>query len=77
MKHPKKINNSNLVLFGKGILEKRFLDILNTLREYKGVNCNELAKILHKKKIYAQVRFLKGLGYVHTEGYPQRIFINK
>lgn len=77
LKHPKKINNSNLVIHNLGNLEPRFVEIINTVRDNEGLTNKELAQLLSKKKIYAQVKFLKGLGYVYTKDYPKKIFINK
>ncbi len=77
MLHVKKVNNANLVCFGKGKLEKRFKNILNIIKQNQGVTNNELAKALKKKKVYAQVRVLEKLGYVHSKNYPKQIFINK
>ena len=73
--HPKKINNSNLVCLGKGRLEKRFIDILNTVKINPGITNKELAKVLKRKKSYAQIRFLEKLGYIYLKNYPKQIFI--
>jgi len=74
--HPKKINNSNLVCFRKGDLEKRFVDILKIIKENLGITNNELAKVLKRKKSYAQVRVLEKLGYIYSKNYPKQLFIN-
>lgn len=75
--HPKKINNVNLVCFGKGNLEQRFLQILKVIENNLGITNKELAKALKKKKVYAQLRVLEKLGYVYSENYPKQVFIVK
>ena len=75
--HPKKINNSNLIYYKKGKLERRFMDILEFILKNPGVTNKELAKALKKKKLYAQVKVLERLGYTHSKNYPKQIFINK
>lgn len=74
--HPKKINNSNLVCFGKGHLEGRFREILDIIKENSGITNRELAKALKKVKSYAQVRLLEKLGYIYSKNYPKQLFIN-
>ena len=75
--HPKKINNVNLICFGKGNLEQRFLQILKVIENNPGITNKELAKALKKKKVYAQLRVLEKLGYVYSENYPKQVFIVK
>ena len=74
--HPKKINNSNLVCFGIGNLEQRFIDILSIIKKNSGITSKELAKALKRKKIYAQVGVLERLGYIYSKNYPKQLFIN-
>lgn len=75
--HPKKINNSHIVCFGKGILEKRFIEILRLIKEKPGITNKELSKLLKRRKSYAQVKVLEKLGYIYSKNYPKQLFINK
>ncbi len=75
--HPIKINNTNLVCFNKGCLDKRFNNILNIIKKNEGITNKELSKALKKKKVYAQVGVLEKLGYIYSKNYPKQMFINK
>ena len=75
--HPKKINNTNLVCYGKGFLEDRFKNILNIIKLNPGLTNNELSNLLDRKKVYAQLRFLEKLDYIYFKDYPKQTFINE
>lgn len=75
LKHPQKINDTRLVCFGKGKLNERFLNILNTVKANNGSEIKILAKALKRVKLHAQVKVLERLGYVESIGYPKKIYI--
>ncbi|MFH1358663.1 MAG: winged helix-turn-helix domain-containing protein [archaeon] len=75
--HSKKINNSSLIYYKRGDLEKRFKDILELIKNRPGITNNDLSKALKKKKVYAQVGVLERLGYVYSKNYPKQIYLNK
>jgi hypothetical protein len=39
------------------------------------VKNKKLAKTLKRAKRYAQTRFLEGLGYIKSQGYPKKMYI--
>ena len=77
LKHPQKINDTNLICFKKGKLNKRFLTLLKTIKFHNGYRITELAKVLKKSKVYAQIKVLKRLNYVKTNNYPKMVFITQ
>lgn len=77
LKHPLKINDTKLVCFYRGKLNKRFLNIINVVKENNGSDLKKLAKALKRVKIHAQIKVLERLGYVQSQGYPKRIYITQ
>ena len=77
LKNPDKINKTNLVCYGFGKLEKRFLIILEIIKDKPSITNSELAKVLKRVKRYAQTRFLENLGYIKTMNYPKQFYITQ
>ena len=77
LKHPDKINKTNLLCHKKGRLDKRFLGILKAIHGHQGATIKTLAKLLKKVKVYAQMRFLERLNYIEYKNYPKQIFITQ
>jgi len=75
LKHPKKINALNLLYYGTGSLEKRFIDILGLVGQKPGISNAALAKALNKAKVYSQVRFLERQGHLASRGYPKQLYL--
>lgn len=75
LKHSSKINKTNLICYGKGRLENRFIKILELIKSNPGINNKDLTKVLKRVKRYAQTKFLENLGYVKTMNYPKQLFI--
>lgn len=75
LKHKGKINKTQLIWLGKGYLDKKFKNILNVINKNQNKNVSELGRIIGKKKLWPQVKFLEDYKYVKSLGYPKRIFI--
>tara|TARA_Y100000034_G_scaffold131791_1_gene193327 strand:- start:1810 stop:2907 length:1098 start_codon:yes stop_codon:yes gene_type:complete len=75
MKHSDKINRCNLLFNREGVLEERFLNILNVLKCNPNITFNNLSKTLKRVKVYSQIKFLENLRCVKTYGYPKMIKI--
>ncbi len=59
LKYPNKINKTNLICYGKGKLENRFIGILEFIKNNPGINNKGPAKVLKRGKRYAQTKFLE------------------
>jgi hypothetical protein len=77
LKHKEKVNKARLVCFGKGHLDDRFRRILIIIKNNQGKIISELAKIMNRKKLWAQIRFLEKYKYIICEGYPKKVYISR
>ncbi len=77
VKQKEKINRVNLLFFDSGHLDDRFKNILICISDSPGKTAKELAKIIGRKKVYSQIKFLCRKEYSKTEGYPMRFFITE
>ncbi|MBU0962919.1 MAG: hypothetical protein KKD48_03365 [Nanoarchaeota archaeon] len=75
IKHPDKINKTNLICYSCGKLEDRFLEILKLIKNNPSITNKKLSKVLKRTKRYSQTMFLKKLGYIKSENYPKQLFI--
>lgn len=74
MKHPQKVNDASLLIYGKGKLNNRFKNILEYIKNNPGKPRKEIAKALKRVKLYSQIKFLKDFGYIEVRGYPGEVF---
>jgi hypothetical protein len=75
LKHKEKINKSQLISTGKGYLDKKFRNILSIININQGKTVIETAKIMERKKLWPQVRFLEKYKYVKCKGYPKHVYM--
>jgi hypothetical protein len=75
MKNKEKINKAKLLCCGVGYLDKRFRKILNTVKNNPNKEVSRLARIMGRKKLWPQIRFLERYKYVESKEYPKMIFI--
>ena len=74
LKHSQKKNKAELLLFGRGSLERRFRKILELIHGGSRTP-RELAKCLKRVKVYGPLRFLEKSEYIRKENYPMKIVI--
>ncbi|MBU1597949.1 MAG: hypothetical protein KKE98_05895 [Nanoarchaeota archaeon] len=77
IKHPKKINNTNIVCFGHGVLPKKFKEVLLFIKENAGQTHKEIAKALKRVYVSSHINVLRRLSYIRKEGYPHKMYINQ
>ncbi|MBL7206541.1 MAG: hypothetical protein ISS36_03005, partial [Candidatus Aenigmarchaeota archaeon] len=75
IKHKEKINKIRLITEKRGKLGIMFINILDIINRYPGKKAPELAKMLNKKKIYAQLKLLSDLNYIYYNKYPKRFYM--
>lgn len=75
LKHPNKINDTNLIMLKEGILNERFKRILKYVEGNPRKTANEIAKALKRVKVYSQLKFLEYLELIKAEDYPRKMFI--
>ncbi|MBI2652522.1 hypothetical protein HYX00_03570 [Candidatus Woesearchaeota archaeon] len=75
IKHPQKINDTQLIMLKEGILNKRFKNILEFVQDNPKKTKREIAKALKMVKVYSQLKFLEYLELVKMEDYPHKIMI--
>ena len=74
IKHPQKINDTNLILYKTGTLSMRFNRILKFVNDNPGKTAKEIAKALKMVKIYAQLKCLEYLELIKANNYPRKMF---
>ncbi len=79
LRHPDKINRTNLICYKVGKLgrEIRFLNILKVVKDKPGMPNSELSKALNRACMYSQIMFLERLGYVERKSYPKQMYITQ
>lgn len=77
LKHKEKINKTQLISTGEGHLDKRFKNMLFVINTNQNKSVSELGKIIGKKKLWAQIKFLEDCKYVKSLAYPKRVFITE
>jgi len=75
IKHPQKINDTKLIMLKEGVLNKRFKNILEFVRDNPKKTKREIAKALKMVKVYSQLKFLEYLELIKMEDYPHKIMI--
>ncbi len=58
-------------------MDDRFKNILLCINDNPGKTAKELAKIIGRKKVYSQIKFLCRKVYSKTEGYPMKFYITE
>jgi hypothetical protein len=76
MKNKEKINKTRLLCLGEGYLDERFRKILNTVKNNPNKEVSRLARIMGRKKLWSQIRFLERYKYVESKRYPKMIYIS-
>jgi len=71
IKHKSKINSYNLMLYGKGELDERFKNILRAVYQNNNERISDLSKLMGKKKLWAQIKFLEKHKYLKSRNYPK------
>ena len=75
IKHPARINDANLICFKRGILNKRFKEILEFIKNNPGESAKAIAKALKRAKISSQLLFLLDNNYIYRNEYPNKMYI--
>ncbi|GEM_PF-3519349 len=75
LKHPKKINDTRLIMLKDGTLSTRFKNILEYIVNNPGKNAKEIAKALKMVKVYSQLKFLEYLELIIMKDYPHKMTI--
>ena len=75
IKHPTRINDTNLICFKKGMLNKRFKEILEFIKNNPGKPAKAIAKALKRVKVFSQLRFLEDNNYIYKKNYPNKMYI--
>lgn len=75
LKHPEKINDSNIICHGFGHLNERFKRILYVIKDNPGKTAFEIAKVLKIRKVFSQIKFLEDNKCIYRKNYPKRIYI--
>ena len=73
IRHKEKINQCQLIFNGEGYLDKRFRNILSMINKNQDKTISEISKIMNRKKLWAQIRFLEKHKYIYSKGYPKHI----
>ncbi|MBI4016009.1 MAG: hypothetical protein HY362_04815 [Candidatus Aenigmarchaeota archaeon] len=75
LKQEDKKNKARLLCLGDGHLDKKFTNILYIVKNNEGKRITELAKIINRRKLYAQIKFLERFKYVECTDYPKRVYM--
>ena len=76
MKNKEKKNKARLLCHGDGYLDKRFRKILNNVKNNPNKEVSQLARIMGRKKLWPQIRFLERYKYIKSKGYPKMVYIS-